>query len=496
MNNIDNIIKDVIKNDIEIPTYIENRIEYTLENKKQNKKVKRSFAKRFITFVIAIITTFLGTFCVYALTGGKINETPIKEWLGIKFSNKYVDYKKPVENQVIKFKETSLELTSTLCSEGITILEFDLKLSEDDYNTLKIDQSLISDAFIQAQEDLKADSRARAIEILIRDKGYKKDEEIPEEVINEEAKNFIKLMDEQTEEKRKTTYIPALSLNYDQKAGTRYYDKFNPNVEWYSSLYIDDEPYGVRNYQKIEKVSQYEYKIYIMYFISDKELNGKTDFKITLKNNKIVNYENGPFLKQYGVISRCEFLASDRENKGNIKIDLPEEFEVNVSKNDILNDSLILENLNLKSEFRNITQSVEKVVVTPFQTIVRIKHSASNQSSNAFQNRYEDPNIEYLPYTRIYKAYDANGKELSCFGVLERNTLIYSDGTEKDVIEGPFQEDYNNCVYETIKNLMIENTDSDYIKIVPVEIVRNPVNGEEETGEIPYEMEPLIINLK
>lgn len=45
-----------------------------------------------------------GTFGVYALTGGKIEGIPATDWLGIKFSSKYVDYKQPVENKKLYLK--------------------------------------------------------------------------------------------------------------------------------------------------------------------------------------------------------------------------------------------------------------------------------------------------------------------------------------------------------------------------------------------------------
>ena len=76
--------------------------------------------------------------------------------------------------------------------------------------------------------------------------------------------------------------------------------------------------------------------------------------------------------------------------------------------------------------------------------------------------------------------------------------MIYSDGTreEYDSHDVPNKK-YSNATWETIEYLLIENTDTDYIKIVPVEIIRNPIDSEiEESGEIYYEMEPLIIDLK
>ena len=135
MNNIEDLIKSVCQNDIDIPIKIQNRINHTLENKRKNKPYFRNF----IAAILSILGTLVGTFCVYAATGGTIDGIPATDWLGIKFSNQYIEYKQLVENQVVAFGNTSVELTSTLCSEGITILEFDVKLSEEDYKKLKIE---------------------------------------------------------------------------------------------------------------------------------------------------------------------------------------------------------------------------------------------------------------------------------------------------------------------------------------------------------------------
>ena len=56
---------------------------------------------------------------------------------------------------------------------------------------------------------------------------------------------------------------------------------------------------------------------------------------------------------------------------------------------------------------------------------------------------------------------------------------------------------YSNATWETVEYLLIENTDTDYIKIIPVETIRNPVEEtDHDYGEIYYEMEPLTIQLK
>lgn len=513
MNNFEEIIKSISKNDIDIPIKVQKGIDYALENKTRNYNW-RHYLRKAIIAILSILTTLIGSASVYAIAGGKIEGIPAMDWFGTKFSSKYVEYKQAVENQVIAFENTSVELTSTLCNEGITILEFNIKLSEEDYKKLEIGESVITEEYLKLQEENKSKAKDKAITELKREYYLKEfqngthsnidfnnivftDEEIRSKTDEELAK-----IEEQIEERKNTTFIPALSLNYYQKGGTYNYDKFNPDTVWYASIYIDDTPYYVRNWQKIEKISDYEYKIYEMYSLTDDVINEKNDFKITLKNNKLVNMVDWNFMKG-GWYGDCQWFADSSEAERMMTssitvIDLPGEFEVNVSKNNILKDSMVIENPEIKSEFRNIIQKVEKVVASPIQTIVRINHSATQQSSNAFANKYDDPNIEHLPITREYKVYDANGKELSCFTTRNKNTLIYLDGTREDYDPHDIpNKKYSNATWETVECLLIENTDTDYIKIVPVEVIRNPVDGQKGTGgEIEYEMDPLIINLK
>ena len=469
--------------------------------------------KRVAVAVMTLLTTIVGTFGVYAATGGKIEGIPAADWLGIRFSNKYLEYKQPVENQILAFEDTTVELTSTVCNEGITILEFNIKLSKEDYKKLKLGENIITDEYLQLQEEAKNKLRDRVIFELKDTKyneerlssNYKVDYEdiiLTEEEIDAKYEEELAKIEENIEERKNTFFVPALSLNYDQIGGTYNYDVFNPNTEWYASIYIDDIPYYVENWQKTEKISDCEYKVYTMYSITDDILEGKEEFKITLKNNKLVNIVDWKNLKD-GWNSRCQWFASGRDNvKMRVPaisvIDLAGEFEINVSKNNVLKDSVIIENPDIKSEFRNIIQKVEEIVVSPIQIIVRINHSATKQSSNAYGNKYTNPNIEHLPLTREYKVYDANGKELSCFRTSNKRTLIYSDGTREDYDSHDLpNKKYSNSTWETVEYLLIENTDTDFIKIVPIETVRNPVDGvEEHGGETYYEMDSLIINLK
>ena len=520
MEVLDKKIKMALSKEIEEPYTYERAIKKALY-KNKNYGIKH-YIKKVIIIIASILSTLVGTFSVYAATGGKIGGMPAFDWIGLKFSEQYVEYKQPVENQILAFENTSVELVSTLCNEGLTILEFDVKLSEEDYKKLKIDESVITDEFLQQMEEMKKKTKDEIIgelqQDVIEEEIQKGNYQITptDEQINKKYEERIKNIDKSIGERKNTLFTIALTLNNDHKGGTYNYDKFNPNTDWSANLYIDDTPYYVTSMQKLEKINKYEYKVYNFYLISDDILKNKNDFKITLKNNKIVNMANWKvrMLSEKGLEENTKNLSDNWFGNVNIKImenesetmkipsistiDLPGEFEVNVSKNDILKDSKVIENPDIKSEFRNITQKVEKVVASPVQTVVQVKHSASQQSSNTFANRYSNPEIEHLPITNRYKVYDSDGRELSCLALSNKNTLIYSDGTREDYDKHDIpNKKYSNATWETVEYLLIENTTSEYIKIVPVETIRNPVDGQEYTGgEIYYEMDPLIINLK
>lgn len=224
MNNIEDMLKAACQNDIDIPIKIQNRMNDTLENKRKNKP----YFKNFITAILSILGTLVGTFCVYAATGGTIEGIPVTDWLGIKVSNQYIEYKQPVENQVVAFGDTSVELTSTLCNEGITILEFDVKLSKEDYKKLKIGENVLTDEFLQIQNENKSKLRDLVTHELKNkiyteefNKGnyeiYMEDIVVPEKDFDAKYEEELAKIEERIEEYKNTTFLPAISLNYNQK---------------------------------------------------------------------------------------------------------------------------------------------------------------------------------------------------------------------------------------------------------------------------------------
>ncbi|MBQ9659475.1 MAG: hypothetical protein IJV31_12090 [Clostridia bacterium] len=214
------------------------------ENEKIRTKNKYLVAfKKILIGISATISTIICGGAVYAALGGQINDIPLVEWLGIKFSNNYSEYEEKVENQYIENEYGRLEVQSTVCDEGFIILKFNLKFSED--------ATKVFDSFMD----------------------------------NPEFYSF------------KYTYKPFdfLSLN-ENGAGMN----FNPDI------IIDGKKYecydDIQTINEIEKNREYE--IYQMWFISDEILKNKNEFELTLKNimlDEIAYYADNGKLEKYQV---------------------------------------------------------------------------------------------------------------------------------------------------------------------------------------------------
>ena len=152
MNEMDEIIKKKMQQDKYVPNSTQNVIDYTIRNCiNRSKRPKIKFKNRIITIILSIIMALLGSVTVYAVTSGKMNEIPFIKRLGLKFSDEYEDYKDNDVFQEVKNEETSVDLISTVCDDGFTVLEFDVKLSTEDKEKLssiwEVSTSTVSDKY-------------------------------------------------------------------------------------------------------------------------------------------------------------------------------------------------------------------------------------------------------------------------------------------------------------------------------------------------------------
>ena len=382
-----------------------------------------------------LIATTVVSGAVYAITNIKISGKPVFKWFNINFSDEYEKYKEEVQDEIIQApSESSIELVSTICDEGFTILEFDLKLSEQDKKYLKIGKPILTEEYINATDDI--------------------DSNMYESVLNEKTGEIERKIKKQVilEKYAGKTISDSIRVSYNLKPG------WSENVKYVYRLtnrfaIIDGEYYFIKIApQSITQVSEYEYKIYQMYFLTDKELGDKTEFTLTMKDWVITTEER-----------QTNDLDTYLEIDGEFNIDLSKEKAVQNSKKiQVSCNDVIYEN-------KNLTQTIESVVVTHLQTIVKV-HSIYD---NVNKEKLTDANnTEYIG-PRAYKIFNANGEEINSFSSESKRKITYTDGKEEEWATGqiePTRGTFENASLEVTDIILIENSiDNSSIKIVSQE---------------------------
>ena len=416
MKEIEKILEDFANKDIDIPDKIRYRIQYTLKNKEVSKnKIK---LKKLVTVLSTVIITCVSGISVYAAFGGTISGKPVTEWLGIKFSNEYNEYQTTVEQQEVTYNNTSIDLVSTICDDGFTILEFDVKLSPEDREYLRLDKNIISEEEINKAEGIEK-------EFLQQSK---------------DVKNTIHLTFAQNNLENVDKSLTSLSNNFN--------------------IIIDNEEYWLRSRatQTVEKISDYEYKVYQLYFLSDKELNGKTEFTITLNNVILSNMADN-------IEYNNRKITNTANNLKYIKME--GNYTIPVSKTKTMKNTevVIPEDYN-KAVYNNITKKVEKVTITPLQFIAKITTEITNVS---LKNLEDTESLNYIGLSD-YKIYDDNDRKLISHNYEVERVIEYSNGEIEEWEIGDIQSDkeFENAILKLTEYVVIEKNDTEMLKILPI----------------------------
>ena len=382
--------------------------------------------------IIMLIATTIISGVVYALTNVKISGRPVIDWFKVNFSDEYENYREEVQGEIIQApSESSIELISTVCDEGFTILEFDLKLSEQDKKYLKIGEPILTDEYINDTNDIDNNM----YESVLNEKTGEIESKIRKQVILEKYAGKV--------------ISDSIRVSYNLKPG------WSESVNYVSRLthrfaIIDGEYYFIKMApQSIEQISEYEYKVYQMYFFTDKDLGDKTEFTLTMKDWVITTVER-----------QTNDLDTYLEIGGEFNIDLSKEKAIQNSKKiQVTCNDVIYEN-------KDLTQTIESVVVTPLQTIVKVYSIYDNVN----KEKLADVNNEKHIGPRAYKIFNANGEEINSFSSESQRKIIYADGKEEEWAIGqiePTRGTFENATLEITDIILIENSpNNSNIKIV------------------------------
>ena len=416
------------------------KLVYRGKIKLRNILIKKGFeemnkvAKVLIIMIIA--TSFIGG-VVYALTNVKISGRPVIDWFKVNFSDEYENYREEVQGEIIQApSKSSVELVSTVCDEGFVILEFDVKLSAEDKKFLKIGEPILTDEYINyANEYIKASDK------------YIDDNKdlVAFDVTAEKLKKDLKEYDGKV-------ISDSIQVDYNLKPG------WGESAEYVNRLIhsfaiIDGEYYYIQlSPQSVKQISEYEYKVYQMYFLTDKELGDKTEFTLTMKDCVITTVER-----------QMNDLDTYLQIDGEFNIDLSKEKSLENSKKIEVSCGEVI------YEDKDLTQKIESVVVTPLQTIVKVHSTYENVGYSDLTNATSEDHIGI----RQYKVLSEDGKEINSYSLEAKRIITYEDGKEEEWEAGqiePTRFSFTNATLETMDYILIEKrNDNSKIKIVSQE---------------------------
>ena len=391
-----------------------------------------------VLIIMIIATSFIGGI-VYAVSNIKIFEKPIFEWLKVNFSDEYENYREEVQGEIIQApSKSSVELVSTVCDEGFVILEFDVKLSKEDKKFLKIGEPILTDEYIKdANEYIKAS-----------DKYINDNKDLYEFAIDGKAEALKESLKEHTGEVIPDSIQFSYNFKPDINVSEPYVDRLTNRF-----AIIDGEYYYIQlSPQSVKQISEYEYKVYQMYFLTDKELGDKTKFTLTMKDWVITTE-----VRQPGDLDT--YLKID----GEFNIDLSKEKAVQNSKNIEINCGEVV------YDDKGLTQKIESIVVTPLQIIVKVHSTYENVGYSDLTNATSEDHIGI----KQYKVLSEGGEEINSYSSEAKRIITYEDGKEEEWGAGqiePTRFSFTNATLETMDYILIEKrNDNSKIKIVSQE---------------------------
>lgn len=457
------IISDICK-DIKVPYSYEMSIKKALDN--ENKVNIFNIIRNFIITIISILSLICGSFGAYAATGGKIDGIPALEWLGIKFSSSYVDYKEEVSEKMATYNKTSVELVGTLASDYVTVLEFDVKLSEEDKKYLRLGEEVYTEQDgVDLEKSLRqiAEDYKRSLENVDELYNNEDEKDLIQKMKNDRKEQFElqeKYAKESVEDYKK--YINTICLGFNKEPVDGEMDFFSNLPHSKDNIILDGEEIWCRNFENVVKIADNEYKVYHVLLLTDDDLKGKTNYNITLKNNIIAN--NAQLKQGEESIYKGSLLANTQNNAR--RIDIEGEFSVDVSKEKILQDSKIIQLTDKKSSYKNVTQEIEEISINPIQTIIRTKTTITGVASN---KRYYYEDELQNPLWVEFKITDENGKELITQSFETKKILTKEDGTLEEWYPGDIDgmSRYTNGTFELTEYIIVENSNTNKIKITP-----------------------------
>lgn len=242
-----------------------------------------------------------------------------------------------------------------------------------------------------------------------------------------------------------------------------------------NSIIVDGNSYCAGKLQTLTQISDYEYKLYQMYFLTQDMTKGNDEITLTFCNNVMRN--QGDTGKTGGIANaQGNYRTFDLDGKINVK----------VSKKRISeNTEIIIPEFN-ESRYKDMTQKVEKIRITPLHIIATVSIQIDNIDSKNVNNMLN----------REAKVFDENGIELTSYTSELNENFVYKG---KEIDEDDVYDIKSNATEKATMNIseiiIIERTENmNGLKIIPT-ISEQIWTKDSGNGTRQVELEALNIDL-
>lgn len=355
--------------------------------------------------VVSILVVSIGIvscigYTAYTIVSNK-QLKPTNNFLGISFSDEYENYVQKYDeiNESLgqdssPFEKTDVKLISSMCSEGFVSIEFEIDLTESDRELLRLDKKAMTDKdfehFKNSWEGATEEEKDKKIEKLKKELGI----------------NTVKILPNARKMKMSETQEV-----YDNNIG---------------HIIIDGKEYYEYGNSTTNKLNDYQYQVFLMYFIPEEIINDKMEYTISIDNFVITNGVDLSKIKK--VEGKSVYFTNGGDNQKYIETD--KKFDIKMSREKSLENSKIITNINSAITHKAMSKKVDKITVGPTQTIIKLSTEYKNLSLEALSSAFFIEN--HVSTISEYDIFDQDGNKIDYWKGEVKRTVTYSDGQKEE----------------------------------------------------------------
>lgn len=228
------------------------------------------------------------------------------------------------------------------------------------------------------------------------------------------------------------------------------------------TITIDNKDYELKG-AKIQsnKINDYQYQVYATYsLLTLNEITKKDELDIGISGIKITN---GADISNAKENDAGMYFINGADNQKMIPID--KGLNIHISKSELLKNTKVLNDFNVISRYKNYNKSVEKVIIDPLQTMVKVDTQISDVSYQFLTSGIIDDDKKFgILY---YEVYDQDMNDLNPYIEEVKREVIYENGKKEEWAAGQI-DTYKNFKNATmnLKDVIVVKTDANIKQLI------------------------------